>query len=71
MCWGWFGCRREGKGKEREGKWGFTAYACVVFDIDALADGLEAVVGEGGCDDGGECEDGEGVYIVVGWSGGN
>ena len=29
-----------------------------------MADRLEAVVGEGGCDDGGECEDGEGGYIL-------
>ena len=42
----------------------------MVFGIDALADGLEAVVGEGGCDDGGECEDGEGgIHCsgMVGW----
>lgn len=61
-----------GKGRERKGreKWGFTAYACVVFGIDDLADGLEAVVGEAGCDDGGECEDGEvGIHCggMVGW----
>ena len=42
----------------------------MAFGVDALADGLEAVVGEGGCDDRGECEDGEGcIYCggMVGW----